>query len=56
MITVPSGTIANFQACGNTMWRRFWPKVRPIERAASACPRGTALMPLRSASQMNAAV
>ena len=30
-------------------------KVRPMERAASACPVGTALMPERTASQKDAA-
>ena len=56
MITLPSGTTAAFQACGSTTKRRFWLNVRPIARAASACPGETALMPERSASQTNAPV
>ena len=56
MMTLPSGTIADFHACGSTTQRRFWVKVRPIERAASAWPAGTALMPVRIASQTNAPV
>ena len=56
MITLPSGTMANFHACGNTTYRRFWTNVRPIARAASACPAETALTPLRIASATNAAV
>ncbi len=33
-----------------------WPKVRPMARAASACPSGTALMPDRIASHTKAEV
>ncbi len=33
-----------------------WPNVRPIARAASAWPSGTALTPERTASQTNAEV
>ena len=56
MMTEPSGTIDAFHDCGSTTYRRFCPKVRPSDRAASACPAGTALTPDRSASQTNAAV
>ena len=51
----PSGAIAPRNACGRITSRSDWPNVSPIDRAASACPPGTVLMPLRSASQTNAA-
>jgi hypothetical protein len=42
-------------ACGSTTSRSDWVNVSPIERAASAWPTPTALMPDRTASQKNAA-
>ena len=36
MSTEPSGATAPRKACGRMTSRRLWPKVRPIERAASA--------------------
>ena len=52
---LPSGVIAPRKACGSTTSRRLWVKVSPTDRAASAWPVGTVLMPLRSDSQTNAA-
>ena len=52
---LPSGATAPRNACGRMTWRSVWVKVRPIERAASAWPVGTVLMPQRSDSQTNAA-
>ncbi len=43
-------------ACGRTISCSVWPKVSPSERAASAWPTSTALMPERTASHTNAAV
>jgi hypothetical protein len=43
------------KACGRRTCESDWVKVSPIERAASACPAGTVLTPLRSASQTKAA-
>ncbi len=43
-------------ACGSTTWVITPPNGRPIARAASAWPSGTALTPERSASQTNAEV
>ncbi len=40
-------------AWGSTTSCRVWANVMPIERAASACPSGTVLMPERTASQTN---
>ena len=54
MITLPSGGTRR-KAWGRTTCPG-WAKVRPIARAASACPAETALMPERSASQTKAAV
>ena len=51
-----AGAITARKACGSTMSRRFWAKVRPSERPASAWPSGTVLMPERRDSQTNAAV
>ena len=56
MITLPSGGTTVRSACGSTTWARDWVKVSPIERAASAWPGDTALMPDRIASQTNAGV
>ena len=54
--TLPSGGTAERNAWGSTISRMVWLKVRPIARAASAWPAGTALMPDRSASHTNAEV
>ena len=54
--TDPSGMIAARKAWGSRTIRRFWPNVKPSERAASAWPNGTVLIPARSVSQTNAAV
>ena len=43
-------------ACGRTTKRRPWVKFSPIERAASAWPAETELMPERTASQTKADV
>ena len=56
MITLPSGGTTVRSACGSTTSRRDWPKVRPMDRAASAWPAETELMPERTASQTNAEV
>ncbi len=55
MRTDPSGAMAPRKAWGRITSRRLWVKVSPIERAASAWPSGTVFIPLRSASQTNAA-
>lgn len=52
----PTGAITDRNACGSTTAERVWPKVIPRLRAASPWPRGTVLMPERSASQMKAEV
>ena len=44
------------KACGSRIIRRFWPNVRPSDRAASAWPSGTVLTPERTVSHTNAAV
>ena len=49
------GTVAR-KAWGSTTWDIVAPKVRPIARAASACPSDTELMPERIASQTKAEV
>src|SRR5690606_530873 len=54
--TLPSGGMTMRTACGSTTRERVWPKVSPIDLAASAWPAGTALMPLRIASHTNAEV
>ena len=46
------GTVAR-NACGSTTCVMVPPNVRPMARAASACPSGTALMPERIASATN---
>src|SRR5699024_1331832 len=56
IMTLPSGGMTVRQACGRITVASVWPKVSPRARAASACPVGTALIPLRTASQTNAAV
>src|SRR5690606_25404008 len=54
MSTEPSGAMTARNACGRTIRRRFWLKVRPSERPASDCPSETVLMPERSDSHTNA--
>ena len=54
--TEPSGLITARKACGSRISRRFWPKLRPSERAASAWPNGTVLTPDRNVSHTNEAV
>ena len=49
--TLASGGTDARNACGSTTCRIVPPKGRPIARAASAWPSGTALTPERSASQ-----
>ena len=56
MITLPSGGTTVRSACGSTTKRRLWVKSRPIDRAASAWPAETELMPARTASQTKADV
>ena len=56
MTTLPSGGTTVRSACGMTTSDSVCPKVRPMERAASAWPAGTALMPERIASQTKPAV
>lgn len=48
-----SGGITERVACGRTTSRRVCGNDMPIERAASAWPSGTVLMPERTASQTN---
>ena len=55
IITLPSGAIAPRNACGRTTLVSVGMKLRPMARAASACPCGTVLMPLRMASATKAA-
>jgi len=55
MTTLMSGGTTVRNAWGRITSRSDWVKVSPIERAASACPAPTALMPDRTASQKNAA-
>ena len=55
MTTLISGGTTVRNACGRITSRSDWVKVSPMERAASACPTPTALMPDRTASQKNAA-
>ena len=55
MTTLIRGGITVRKAWGRTTSRSDWVKVRPMERAASACPTPTALMPDRTASQKKAA-
>ena len=52
---LPSGAMAPRKACGKTMVVMVGRKLSPIARAASACPCGTVLMPLRIASATKAA-
>ena len=47
---LPKGAIAPRKACGSTIVVMVGRKLRPIARAASACPWGTVLIPLRNAS------
>ena len=54
--TEPSGMSTDRKACGNRIIRRFWPKVKPSERAASAWPSGTVFTPERTVSHTNDAV
>ena len=56
MRMLASGGITERIACGSTMSRSICPNVMPSERAASAWPRSTALIPERTASHTNAAV
>jgi hypothetical protein len=56
MMTLPSGGTTLRSAWGMTTKRSDWVKVRPMERAASAWPGETELIPLRTASQTKAAV
>ena len=51
-----SGGTTLRRACGRTTWLIVWVKVRPIARAASACPTPTLFTPDRTASQTKAAV
>ena len=55
MKTLMSGGTTVRSAWGSTTCRRVCGKVSPIERAASAWPMPTELMPERTASQKNAA-
>ena len=55
MKTFTSGCTIVRNACGRITNRSDWVNVKPIERAASACPTGTVLIPPRTASQTNAA-
>src|SRR6266542_2728963 len=50
MSTLPSGATTDRIACGSTTSRKDWLNVRPIARAASACPAGTVLTPERIAA------
>src|SRR4029450_892781 len=43
------------RACGITTLPSDWAKLRPVERAASHCPRGMAVMADQNASSANAA-
>ena len=54
-VLASGGTEAR-NAWGSTTWDSTPEKGRPIARAASACPSGTALTPERIASQTNAEV
>ena len=54
--TLPSGGTTLRNAWGSTTNCSDWPNVSPMARAASAWPVETALIPLRTASQTNAAV
>ena len=51
-----SGGIALRKAWGKTTLPSVWPKVNPMDRAASACPRLTEFTPERTASATNDAV
>ena len=42
-------------ACGITTLARAWPKLRPVERAASHWPRGIAVIAAQNASSAKAA-
>ena len=53
--TEPRGAMAPRKAWGSSTSVSDWLKLSPIERAASACPVGMVLTPLRRASQTNAA-
>ena len=55
MTTLISGGTTVRKACGSTMCRSVWANVSPIDRAASAWPTPTELMPERTASQKKAA-
>jgi cell division protein FtsI/penicillin-binding protein 2 len=54
-VPAPRGAMIDRNACGRMIIRSDWVNVSPIERAASACPTPTALMPDRTASQKKAA-
>ena len=56
MSTLISGGIAVRNACGSTTRERFWVNDMPRDRAASACPTPTELMPERTASATKAEV
>ena len=49
-----SGCTIVRNAGGRITYRSDWVKVKPSDRAASACPTGTVLIPPRTASQTNA--
>ena len=54
--TEPSGMMTARKACGSKTIRRFCPKVKPSDRAASTWPSGTVFTPERMVSQTNDAV
>jgi len=56
MMTSMRGGITVGTACGKITSASDWPKVRPIARAASACPTPTELIPERGASLTKAEV
>src|SRR5262245_58142548 len=55
MVRLVSGGMVSRTAWGSTTWRIVCTKLKPVERAASHCPRGTARMPAQKISSANAA-
>ena len=55
MVSLPVGGMITRIACGSTIRRRIWPRLRPSACAASVCPGSTDWMPARTISAMYAA-
>ena len=54
IVSLPVGGTITRIACGSTILRSVWPRVMPIDCAASVWPSSTAMMPPRTISAMYA--